>query len=227
MKPIKYFLVLAFLSFVFSCQKDSGLTTEQIIEGLKEALRVGTENSVTSANQTDGYFGNQFIKIPFPEDAQFVETAVSAVPLVGQGLVDDLILKLNRAAENAADKAKPILLNAITNITFADAMNILNGADDAATAYLKTNTYNELKAAFMPDISTSLNSVGASSAWTSVTSAYNNLPLHDPVNTDLPDYTTGKALDGLFVLVAQEEAKIRKDPAARVTDILQTVFGKQ
>ena len=225
MKAIKYCLVLVFVSFMFSCQKDTGLTTDQIIQGLKEALRVGTNNSVTSAHQTDGYFGNLDIKIPFPQDAQFVETAVAAIPLVGQSLVDDLVLKVNRAAEDAADKAGPILLDAITNITFDDALNILNGADDAATQYLRTHTYDQLKATFMPDINNSLTSIGAAQAWTAVTNAYNNLPVHDPVNTNLADYTTGKALDGLFVLIAKEEAKIRHDPAARVTDILKTVFG--
>jgi hypothetical protein len=227
MKALKYFLAMLILGISFSCQKDSGLTTEQIIEGLKEALRVGTENSVTSANQTDGYFGNLEIKIPFPQDAQFVETAVAAIPVVGQTLIDQLILKVNRAAEDAADEAKHILLDAIVNITIEDAVNILNGADDAATQYLKTHTYDQLKAAFKPNINTSLNSVGAAQAWTSVTDAYNALPVHDPVNTDLADYATGKALDGLFVLVAKEEAKIRKDPGARVTDILKTVFGGQ
>jgi hypothetical protein len=224
MKSIKYFLVIVFVGLSMSCQKE--LTNDQIIEGLKEALRVGSENSVASANKTDGYFANLAIKIAFPEDAAFVESAVAAIPLIGQGLVDDVVLKINRAAEDAADEAKPILIDAITNITISDALNILNGANDAATQYLKTNTYTQLKAAFKPDISNSLNSVGAAQAWTAVTDKYNAIPFHEPVNTDLPDYTTGKALDGLFVLVAQEEAKIRTDPAARVTDILKTVFGQ-
>jgi len=222
MKAIKYILATVLLGSMFACQKDS-LTTEQIIDGLKEALRVGTENSVVSANQTDGYFGNLAIKILFPDEAQFVADALSVVGL--QSVVDDLVLKINRAAEDAADEAKPIFLNAITNITFADALNILNGADDAATQYLKENTYDALKSSFEPDISASLNSVGASQAWSTVMTAYNALPVHDPVNTNLGDYTTGKALDGLFYLVAQEEGKIRNDPAARITEILQTVFG--
>lgn len=226
MKTLKYLLVAVFLVFSFSCEQENGLTDEQIIEGLKEALKVGTDNSSNQAHQTDGYFGNLNIKIPFPQEAQFVETAVSAIPLIGQPLVDDLILKINRAAEDAADEAKPIFINAIMNMTFTDALNILNGADDAATQFLKTNTYTPLKEAFKPDINASLTSVGAAQVWTDVTTAYNTyIPSPQPINTDLADYTTGKALDGLFYLVAIEEGKIRKDPAARISDILQTVFG--
>ncbi len=225
MKTMRLLLGLVFCFFCLSCEK-TGLTEDQIVEGLKEALKVGTENSANKANAVDGYFANANIKIPFPEDAHFVETALSAVPIVGQPLVDELVLKLNRAAEDAADEAKPIFLNAITSMSIIDALNILNGADDAATQYLKTNTYDQLKAAFAPDVNTSLSTVGATTAWTNVTTAYNTyVPVGQPINTDLGDYTTGKALDGLFFLVAQEEGKIRNDPAARVNEILQKVFG--
>ena len=226
MKNIRFFFIALLGMFILSCEKDSGLSNDEIIQGLKEALRVGTENSVSSANRTDGYFANALIKIAFPEDAAFVKTALNAIPIIGPPIVDELVLKINRAAEDAADEAKPIFLSAITNITFADALNILNGADDAATQYLKTNTYSQLKEAFKPSIETSLSSVGATSAWNTVTTTYNNyVPSPQPINTDLPDYTTGKAVDGLFVLIAQEETKIRTDPAARINDILQTVFG--
>lgn len=206
-----------------SCQEENALTDEQIVAGLKEALKVGTENSVNSAHQTDGYFANLAIKILFPEDAAFVKTALDAIGL--SAITDELVLKLNRAAEDAADKAKPIFIDAITNMTILDALTILNGNNDAATQYLKANTYEQLKAAFKPDIENSLNSVGAAQAWTTVIDAYNTIPLHQTVNTDLADYTTGKALDGLFVLVAKEEEKIRTDPAARINEILQQVFG--
>ncbi len=221
-KIAKILCLAVFMTFSLSCE-EANLTDDQIIEGLKEALKVGTENSVNNAHQTDGYFGNLNIKIPFPQDALFVKDALEAIGL--SALTNELILKINRAAEDAADEAKPIFLNAILAMTFSDALNILNGADDAATQYLRTNTYDQLKTAFKPDIEQSLNTVGATTAWSSVTTAYNQLPLHDPVNTDLADYSTGKALDGLFYLVAQEEGKIRNDPAARVTEILQTVFG--
>jgi hypothetical protein len=223
MKYLKLFFVALFVISTLSCEEETALTDEQIVAGLKEALRVGTENSVASANQTDGYFANLAIKILFPEDAAFVKTALDAIGL--STITDELVLKLNRAAEDAADEAKPIFLDAITNMTILDALTILNGSNEAATQYLRANTYEQLKAAFKPDIENSLNSVGASQAWTTVTDAYNLVPGHQPVNTDLADYTTGKALDGLFILVAKEEEKIRLDPAARINEILQQVFG--
>jgi len=228
MKKFIIIISLVFMLPIISCE-EAGLTQEQVIAGLKEALNVGTDNSVAIANKNNGYYANPIrpgIKILFPEDALFVQTVVSAIPLIGQPLVDDLILNLNRAAENAAVKAKPIFLNAITGITIEDGFAILKGADDAATQYLKSKTYNALKTAFKPDIENSLNAVGATTAWDAVITKYNTIPGSQQVNTDLPEYTTGKALDGLFVLVADEEFKIRKDPAARVTDILQTVFGE-
>jgi hypothetical protein len=225
MKKLSILLCAVFMMLASACE-DNALTDDQIVEGLKEALKVGTQNSTNSAHQSNGYFNNLNIKIPFPQDAQFVQTALEAVPLVGQPLVDELVLKLNRAAEDAADEATPIFINAITNMSIIDALNILNGADDAATQYLKANTYTQLKDAFKPSINTSLSSVGATTAWTNVATAYNNyIPSPQPINTDLADYTTGKALDGLFYLVAQEEGKIRNDPAARINEILQKVFG--
>ncbi|MEI6766993.1 MAG: DUF4197 domain-containing protein [Bacteroidota bacterium] len=228
MKTFRYLLVLVFVGFSFSCQKDTGLTNEQIVAGLKEALKVGATNSTTQAHATDGYFLNSLIKIPWPQDAEFVKVAVSAIPIIGQPLVDELVLKVNRAAEDAADKALPIFVDAITNINFSDALGILNGADDAATQYLKTNTSAGLKTAFKPNIQTSLTSVGAQQAWNNVTSTYNStIPSPQPINTDLADYTTGKAIDGLFVLVAKEEYKIRTDINARVSDILKQVFGNK
>ena len=224
MKAIKIITVIALVFSFLSCNKTE-LTGDEIVQGLKEALKVGTANSVSQANKTDGYFANALIKIMFPEEAQIVATVVSAIPLVGQAYIDDVVLKMNRAAENAADKAKPIFIDAILGINFSDAMSILKGSDDAATQYLKSSTSTQLKDAFKPDIQTALDQVGASSAWSTVMTTYNTIQPGQPVNTDLADYTTGKAIDGLFVLVGQEEAKIRKDPVARISDILQRVFG--
>ncbi len=224
MKFLRIITVLALVFSFFSCNK-SELSSDEIIQGLKEALKVGTNNSVNQAEQTDGYYGNLLIKIMFPEEAQIVSDVVSAIPIVGQAYIDDVILKMNRAAENAADKAKPIFIDAILGINFSDAMSILKGSDDAATQYLKSATSSQLKTAFKPDIQTALDQVGASSAWETVMTTYNAIQPGQPVNTDLADYTTGKAIDGLFVLIGQEEAKIRKDPAARISDILQKVFG--
>jgi len=135
---------------------------------------------------------------------------------------------LNRAAEDAAPQALDILVNAITNITITDAIGIVNGENDAATKYLRTATQTEIAGLFHPHIETSLETVGAQTAWGTLTTNYNSVApfLGQPqVNTDLADYTTNKALDGLFILVAEEEGKIREDPAHRVSEILQQVFG--
>lgn len=227
MKKFRYLLLLLAMSFTFSaCELfEAGLTDEEIVDGLKEALKIGTENSVEDARQTDGYNGNSRIRIPFPEDAAIIETTLRNAGF--NFIVDELITKLNRAAEDAADKATPIFVDAITNMTITDGLEILQGNDDAATRYLETNTYDQLKTTFKPDIETSLNTVGANNAWTTVTTTYNSIPFVQPANTDLADYTTGKALDGLFVLIADEELKIRQDPAARVTDLLKKVFAEQ
>jgi len=219
------FFIVSILLVVTSCNKDNPLqlADSEVIKGLKEALKIGTENSVQIANNVDGYFNDTRIRIPFPEDAVAMKDA-----LIGAGmtaLVDDFVLKLNRSAEDAADEAQPIFLNSIENLTINDGMSILLGADDAATQYLKVNTYDDMKDVFSTDIDNSLNGTGADQAWTIATNAYNALPGSDPVNTDLTDYTTRKALDGLYVLVADEEAKIRTDPSARVNDLLSTVFS--
>ncbi|MBP7497731.1 MAG: DUF4197 domain-containing protein [Bacteroidales bacterium] len=224
----KIILLVLFTGFFIGCEKgdDSGLSESEVIEGLKEALKVGTNNSVVKANEKNGYYGDLRIKVPFPEDALVIKnTLENTVPVIAEPLIDTLIVKLNRAAENAAIKAKPIFIDAILNITFTDALNILNGSDNAATMYLKTNTYSSLGTAFKPDIQVSLEEVGAQQAWKAVTKVYNSIPFVEPVNNDLAQFTTDKALTGLFVLIADEEAKIRKDPVARINDILKKVFG--
>ena len=232
MKKLSLLLVLPLLFLATSCETllNSGLTDEEIVAGLKQALEVGSENSTTEAHKENGFFLNQAIKILFPPEAANVMNTVSNITIlgqpVGQTAVDGFVLKLNRAAEDAADKALPIFLGAITNMTITDGLNILMGADDAATSFLKTNTYDDLKTSFKPDIATSLDAVGANTAWSEVTTLYNTVS-SNPVNTDLADYTTGKALDGIFHLVAGEELKIREDPAARVTDLLSKVFAEQ
>lgn len=200
------------------------LTDEEVVAGLKEALNVGTDTAVSQGSAFDGYFGNSLIKIAFPDEAAIVETVLESVP-GGSELVDLLVEKLNRAAEDAADKATPIFKDAITGITFNDAWDILNGVDTAATNYLRINTFDELYDAFKPDIQESLESVGAQQAWEDVIDLYNSIPFTDDITTDLAAYTTNKALDGLFVLVGQEEEKIRTDINHQVTDLLEKVFG--
>jgi len=215
------------LIFCFSsCDQLTTTTTlsdAEITQGLKEALRVGTDTSTYNAHKVDGYFKNVEIKIPFPPDAEYAETTLRGL---GFGsLVDEFVLKLNRAAEDAAGTAKSIFIDALTKMTIVDALSILNGANNAATIYLRSKTYDSLKIIFKPQIDASLSSVGASQTWLTLTTTYNNIPLVTPINTDLPDYATTKALDGLFILIADQELKIRTDPVARVTDILQKVFG--
>lgn len=229
MTKIRTLLLVPFLSlFVFvSCdQIDLGdlITDPNIAEGLKEALNVGTDTAVSNGSKYNGYFGNPEIKIPFPEEADIVLTVVGAIP-GGDALIDDFVESLNRAAEDAANKATPILKDAILEITFDDAVAILEGADTAATNYLRIHTFEDLYLAFKPDIQTSLESVGAQAAWEAVMDLYNSIPLVEDVNTDLADYATNRGLDGLFVLVGHEEEKIRNDVNHQVTDLLQEIFG--
>lgn len=231
--PIALIISLLGLSVLPSCDTisdivDSLLTEGDATEGLKEALRVGSDTAVTKGSAVDGYFANQAIKILLPPEADVIVSVINQVPGVGQPLLDEVVLKLNRAAEDAAPQAKDILLNAILNITISDAIAIVNGEDDAATQFLRTNTQADIAALFQPHIENSLETVGAQTAWNTVTSNYNTVApfLGQPtVNTDLADYTTNKALDGLFHLVAEEEGKIREDPVHRVSEILEQVFG--
>lgn len=199
------------------------LTETDIANGLKEALQVGTNNAVGVLNATDGYFKDPLVKLLFPPEAQ---RAADKLRSLGMGqLVDDFVLSLNRGAEKAAKEAGPIFVDAIKSMTIQDAKNILHGADNAATEYFKGKTSAALKAKFYPVIQNSLNSVNCTKHWTDITTTYNKIPLVQPVNTDLADYATTKAMDGLFLKVAGEEKKIRENPAARVSDLLKKVFG--
>jgi hypothetical protein len=232
MKPLRrHLLAILTIIMIFSfsaCDEiinntNTPLTDSEITQGLKEALSVGTDSSTFNAHKTDGYFKNVKIMIPFPPEAK---NAADLLTTLKFGfLVDEVVLKLNRAAEDAADDAKGIFINAITSMTIVDALGILDGANNAATLYLRTKTYDSLKVIFKPQIEASLATVGATVAWTALTTQYNKIPLVTPLNTDLADYATTRALDGLFILVADEELKIRTDPIARVTEILKKVFG--
>ena len=200
------------------------LTEAEIVSGLKEALKTGTENAVGILNRTDGYFADPLVKLPFPPEA--IKAANTLRDLGAGKLVDDFVLSLNRAAEDAAKEAGPIFVDAVTSMSIADAKQILFGADNAATEYFKAKTSYALGKAFQPKIKTSLDKVLATKFWTDITTRYNRIPLVTPVNTDLPEYATDLALKGLFLKLEGEEAKIRKDPAARVKDILKRVFGE-
>jgi hypothetical protein len=201
----------------------TGLSNTDIINGLKEALSVGTKNSTAKLSSLDGFFKDAAIKILMPPEALRVEKTLRGLGMGKQ--VDNAILSMNRAAEDAAKSATPIFIDAIRGITIPDGLSILKGGDFAATDYLKGKTTASLTEAFRPIIETSVAKVGATKYWTSLFTTYNKVS-REQVNTDLAAYVTEKALTGIFYQVAQEEQKIRKDPAARVTETLKKVFGK-
>lgn len=203
------------------------LTESQASAGIKEALNKGILKAVEFASEPDGFNTNDDIHIPFPEDAILMKTTLSKFPGMNT-LIGTFETQLNRAAEAAAPKAKDIFLNALANISITDALTLVtSGSTDAATQFLRKSTEAQLVAAFRPDISAAIDQVGAGKAYAKMTSQYNRIPLMTPVQTDLTAYTTQKAVDGLFILLANEEAKIRKNPAARTTDLLKSVFGRK
>ena len=202
----------------------SSLSSTEIARGLREALTVGARNAANQLSATNGFFGNAILKILLPPEAQKVESTLRSLGF--SSLVDKTILSMNRAAEDAAGKAVPIFVNAITSITIQDGLSILQGGKGAATAYLKSKTTLALANAFRPVITSSLGKTGATSLWSNVFNTYNRLPVtRTKVNPDLAGYVTERALSGLFLRISDEENKIRTDPAARVTSILQEVFG--
>jgi hypothetical protein len=211
----------------------TGPSDSQIGMGLKEALEQGISKGVEQLMKTDGYFKNELIKILLPEDAQKVVNVIQKMP-GGQKLMDDAVLKMNRAAEDAAQEAKPIFVNAIKALTIQDAKKILFGAENEATNYLKGQTYQNLSNVYSPKINNSLSKAGATQAWDALSTGYNKfikspagLLFKDakPVTTDLGAYVTEKALNGLFFKVTEEEKNIRQNIAARSSQLLKDVFG--
>lgn len=202
----------------------SSLSNDEIVAGLKEALSVGAKNSSGKLSALDGFFANAAIKVLMPAEAKKVENTLRNA---GMGnMVDDAILSMNRAAEEASKSAASIFVDAIRQMGFQDALSILRGTDTAATSYLKGKTIAALTTAFKPVIDDALLKTGATKHWKTVFETYNKLPTtFKKINTDLSGYVTDKALSGLFYQVAIEEQKIRKDPAARVNDVLKKVFG--
>lgn len=191
--------------------------------GIKEALQAGISHGADQLSAKDGFLGNPSVKILFPPEAQKIDKTLRSIGL--GSLADNVITSLNRAAEDAAKSAKPIFLSAIKQMTIEDATNIVLGNQNSATEYFKRVTTTQLLAAFTPVITASLNKVGATKYWSDATHEYNKLPLVKHVNTDLPAYTTQKAIDGMFIQVALEELKIRNNLGARSTPVLQKVFG--
>ncbi len=204
--------------------KGTGLSTEEIVSGLKEALSLGAQKSADKLSAANGFFKDAAVKVLMPPEAQKVEKTLRSI---GAGkLVDDAILSFNRAAEDASKSAAPIFVSAVKNMSIQDALGILKGADTSATSYLKKATTANLTAAFKPVIDASLAKMDATKYWSLVVDKYNSLPTtFNKVNSDLPSYVTEKAMNGIFFYVADEEKKIRSNPAARVSDILKKVFG--
>jgi hypothetical protein len=202
-----------------------GQGSDQIVNGLKEALSLSAINSSSILSIANGFYENAAIKILMPPDAKLVESKLRAIGLGAQ--VDELILSMNRAAETAAKDAAPIFVGAIKSMSFTDAMGIVKGPNDAATQYLKQATTAQLNSKFRPVIQSALQKVDATKYWSDIFSTYNQLPFVQPVNADLTAYVTEKALNGLFYTMAQQEAKIRMDPAATANDLINIVFGKK
>jgi len=201
------------------------LSNGEIVNGLKEALTIGSKNSASAASKADGYFKHPSIKIPFPSEAKDMEQKLRSIGMGKQ--VDEFVLTLNRAAEEAAKEAAPIFVSAIKQMTITDGVKILKGKDDEATQYLNRTTSTQLHDKFKPVIKSATQKVDVTRYWSPLINAYNQIPFVQKMNPDLDEYVTQKGLDGLFYLVAQEELKIRKDPMARVTDLLKKVFGSK
>lgn len=201
-----------------------GVTAEEVGLGLKEALSKGATKGAQSASKTDGYFKNPKIRIPMPSEMQNVERTLRQVGLGDE--VDNFILTLNRGAEEAAKKATPIFIDAIKAMTIKDAWGILKGEQDAATQYLIRTTSPRLKSEFQPVIEEALKKVNATKYYTEIVTGYNRIPGVTKLNPDLNDYATEKAMEGLFILVAEEEANIRENPVARTTELLRRVFSQ-
>jgi hypothetical protein len=202
----------------------SDLSDAKIGSGLKEALKIGTENAVGLTGKTDGYFLNQAIKILMPEKLRTLEKGLRAVGYGPQ--VDEFVLSMNRAAERAAPSAKDIFWNAIGEMTFEDARKIWSGNETAATDYFKAKTTDKLTAAFRPVVEKTTNEVGVARQYKELVGKYESIPFVKKETLDIDGYVVTKALDGLFHVVGEEEKKIRTNPEARVTDLLKEVFGK-
>jgi hypothetical protein len=202
-----------------------GLSNDEIVQGLKEALQVGTENAVKLVSKPDGYYQNPDIKIPLPESVQKVEKILRAT---GYGeKVDSFELSMNRAAERAAPEAKSIFGDAITQMTFDDAKKILNGQDNEATLYFEDKTSARLQDVFKPLVKDAMGEVGVTQSFQDLNARAESMPFGKSLSFDLDQYVTDGALKGLFKMLAEEEKRIRTEPAARVTDLLKKVFASQ
>jgi hypothetical protein len=243
---VRYLLLVAVILIFSGCSEllkvmqtsaNIPLTEEDVINGLKEALSTGARNSAEKLSIENGYYGDPAIKILLPDEAKTIIDNISKIP-GGDKLVEDVIIRINRAAEDAAKEVAPIFVNSVTQMTIKDAFNILRGADNAATSYLRTTTWDQLYSLYKPRIQNStekkiIGNVSTKDSWVSLTGKWNTfansvagrLAGFKPVSTDLDDFLTTKALNGMFSKVEIEELKIRKEVSARVTPLLKRVFG--
>lgn len=233
MKRILLILILAsgnvghaqFQKLFDKIKGNTGLSQEEIGNGLRQALDNGIKNQVTKLTAEDGFYKNELVKILLPEELSAVDKGLRKVGL--ENLADEGIKVLNRAAEDAVKTATPIFVNAVKEITFNDAKNILLGKENAATTYLETKTQQELYQRFTPVINQSFSKVGADKVWSEIISKYNSIPFVKKVNPDLTDYVTNQALKGVFTIIAIEESGIRKEIGLRDTALLKKVFELQ
>ncbi|MBL6445512.1 DUF4197 domain-containing protein [Fulvivirga sp. 29W222] len=260
MKHLFKIFIFSSFFFFFSCEDlENGLTNGEIVAGLKEALNVGLDNSVTNASSVDGYLKNEIIKILLPPEVKSLQntiktgsinlgitsvsyqsilnTYVAVNPNINSDPFEELIVAMNRGAEKAADKALPIFGDAIVSMSFNDALGILQGADTSATHYFYTKTNQALFTAFQPDVKSALDQTEANAIYTSIVGFLNyeynagltTVKVSDFINASLPEsidgYATEKAIDGLFYLIGNEETKIRQDPYAWGSNIIEKVFG--
>lgn len=220
---MKSTLLLFITVSILSISHAQSFKTDEIAKGLKEALQVGTTRSIELLSKPDGFFGYAAVKILMPPEAVKIEKTLRNLGFNKQ--VDDAILSMNRAAEDASKSAVPIFVKAIQGMSIEDAVGILRGNEDAATKYLQTKTTDSLTKSFRPIIEASLKKVDATKSWNSLVTQYNKFSFKK-INPDLAAYVTEKSLSGIYLQIAAEEAKIRKDPVARSSDLLKKIFGK-
>ena len=216
-------LLLASILFLPNASGLGNLKKSEVSLGLKEALIIGAKSAASRASRVNGYYKNPLIFIPFPPEAKMMKQTLEALGFKNQ--IRQFTKKLNRAAEQAAKKAAPIFIQAIKGLTVQDAVGILRGPDNAATRFLQRKTSRQLTRKFRPVVRHAINKVHLTQYWNPLVRRYNQVPFVKKVNPNLDDYVTQRAVSGLFKLIAREEKKIRKNPAARVTDILRRVFG--
>jgi hypothetical protein len=225
------------MTILNSAAGSAPLTEKEVADGLKEALTIGSKNVASRLSAENGYYGDRLIKIPLPEEADVIVKNISKIP-GGDKLIEDVVLRINRSAEDAAKEAAPIFVNSISQMTISDAFNILRGEDNAATIYLKRTTYNDLYNLYKPKIQNStdkdiIGGISTAESWDALTGKWNSFANSlvgkaggfKSVNTDLDDFLTKKALDGIFLKVEKEEYEIRKNVSARITPLLKRVFG--